>query len=327
MSNAPIWLLLDDPNSAGFHKSLVDEAKCWAETQATTLGSKVNLEVRWAHGNQEFQRQQASKVADQMTCEGGLVVLLPVDSDALRDLLETLNGSGSQSRGKEGRQSMHSQLVCAVLHHSLSPALTEACRQKGWQVFSVAADQVKMGEIQAEQVLALLGERRDMARRILYITGPENANATRLRIAGAVELLLKSEITVEARHAEWDGSNAREVVETWQAAGGSLEQLDLVAAHCDEVAKAVKEYLRQLGYPEIPVLGMDGTELLGKPLVDGGLLNATVVQPLGMRVALETHACLVSGTCQWEEIQRGPNIRLKPSSYPALSELSATTCR
>jgi ABC-type sugar transport system substrate-binding protein len=213
-------------------------------------------------------------------------------------------------------------LVCAVMHQTLSKKLVSKARDMGKRLFSVGADQARMGALQAQQIRRLLSCRPRNERKIVYVLGPDHSTASRLRIAGAVEPLLESDIAVEATHAEWSGNRAAEALSEWQAAGGKIDSLGAIAAQNDQIAHVAKKWLIDKGQGHVPVVGMDGTDALGKQLVNNGTLTATVEQPLGVAEAFDVYRMLLTGELSLEQLLDDPNRRLPPTPYPDIEHLN-----
>jgi len=303
-----IHMFLDDEANLDFHRALATQSHLECEKLARALGEPLELKIYECFGSQGQQRklvlELSAELGEQTT---DLVCLLPTDAYAIHELQAALFA---------GRP----RLVCAIMHQLLPNKLADEARQLGRNLFSVCADQAKMGALQASQIVHLLSKKPERERRIVFVSGPSHSGATRLRIAGAVEQLLDQNIVVEPTHSDWSGTRTRDALREWKAAGNDLETLAVIAAQNDQIAAAAKDWLRTEDRGDIPVLGMDGTDELGKALVDRGTLCATVTQPLGIAELFETYRRLVveGGTLDDSHLNR----KLDPESYPPIATLA-----
>ena len=314
-----VHLLLDNVQGLEFHRAFAERVEQLKEPMTQKLGCALKIDIRQSFGVGDVQHRHALELAAELDTESDdLICIFPTDSHAATELQAAAYSLPLEKQWGRKRE----KLVCAILHQTLPESLLcDSATARNRRLFSVGADQVQMGRLQAEQVLRLLSNCSDRARHVLYISGPSHSSATRLRIAGAVEPLLRSNIIVEATHAEWDGQVVGSVLCDWRNAGGDLQRLDAVAAHNDEIAAAAKKWLRDAGRDGIPVVGMDGTENLGKRLVRDGVLTATVVQPLGASETLEYYKCIVLEGMQAAGLHENRNVRLAPSSFPEIRDL------
>jgi len=313
-----IHMFLDDATNLDFHRALATQARQEVEKLEGVLGEPVLLSFYECFGSQLQQRKLVLEVAAQLSPQTeDLICLLPTDAYAIQELQSALfAGPGVSWPG--GRR----RLVCAIMHQLLPEELAGEARALGRRLFSVCADQAEMGALQASQIVHLLSRKSDRERRIVFVSGPSHSGATRLRIAGAVEQLLEQNIVVEPTHSDWSGAKTRDALKEWKAAGNELQTLAAIAAQNDQIADAAKEWLLSEGRGDIPVLGMDGTDELGKLLVDCGKLYATVKQPLGIAEAFDTYRRLLVEGDALDDIHENFNRRLSPESYPPIATLA-----
>lgn len=315
-------LFLDDLTGMDFQRAMVNEAKRLAEAVGEAINCRLEVIVTEAHGSHELQRKQVAELGMELPFDSDDIVgLMPVNFDGVTDLLDALDVPGHDASSNHQRQIRRQKLTCVVLHQILPYSMVEPPGTHWRRLYSVTANQLEMGRLQAEQILRLLSRRQGTECNFLYITGPEYSSATQLRIAGAVEALLKNDVNVLARHADWSGNDADEVIASWLADGGQLEDLDVVAAHSDGIARGLRKSLIARGSNDIPVLGMDGTDILGVPLVRGQELCATVVQPLGIEEVFEIYQALVLEKMRPEDLSSGRDFRLRPFSFPPIEDL------
>jgi ABC-type sugar transport system substrate-binding protein len=193
------------------------------------------------------------------------------------------------------------------------------------RLFSVGADQVEIGRLQARQLAAILpGAKGD----VLYVQGRENSFGTKCRLKGLLEELPKTpDIKLDGFRVfgDWTGASVRPAVESWITMGGKLSWIHAAAAQCDAMAFALVDLLREQGI-DLPVIGVDGLEA-GRKAVDRGTLAATVIQPLGIAHAMSIYRGLITGTVKPDAIPDNGNIVLPPESYPPLTTLEAKAPR
>jgi ribose transport system substrate-binding protein len=167
-------------------------------------------------------------------------------------------------------------------------------------VFSVSADQVEVGRIQARQVAALLPR----GGAVLLIQGPSVSSVSRDRHTGLQELLAPH-VHVTSLRGRWTEESAHQSVCSWlRLMAAQKSRIDLIVAQNDAMGmgarKAIDETIvdrdrdHWLG---IPITGCDGVPRTGQTWVRTGQLAATVIVPpsTGVAMTLMTKA-LSSGT-------------------------------
>jgi ABC-type sugar transport system substrate-binding protein len=268
-------------------------------------GFSIRLEVHHAKGSEASQLRQMEADA-RSAGPGDLFVVIPINQDgAYRIVGEILTQCADA--------------VCVFLQQSL-PRLLQGQRAKNpRRLFSVAADQLEIGRIQARQLAALVPGRKGS---ILYVQGRENSYGTRHRTKGLLEELARTpEVRLQGFrvHGDWTPESVRPAVEAWRRLGSRLEQIQAAAAQNDEMAIALAEIVRE-NRLTIPVTGVDGLSN-GKKAVEQGRLAATVVQPLGISHALRVYRDLCEGKPEASLIPADGNILEAPKSYPELIRL------
>ncbi|HEV1993206.1 MAG TPA: substrate-binding domain-containing protein [Candidatus Acidoferrum sp.] len=186
-------------------------------------------------------------------------------------------------------------------------------------VFSVSADQIEVGRIQARQVAALLPR----GGAVLLIQGPSVSSVSRDRHTGLLELLAPN-VHVTSLRGRWTEESAHQSVCSWlRLMAAQKSRIDLIVAQNDAMGmgarKAIDETIldrdrdRWLG---IPITGCDGVPRTGQTWVRTGQLAATVVVPpsTGVAMTLMTKA-LLSGTAVPE------HFFTTPSPFPAIDKL------
>ncbi len=141
-------------------------------------------------------------------------------------------------------------------------------------VFSVAADNQEIGRIQGQQLAALLPK----GGTVLYIQGPSDADASKLRSAGMLET-----------------NSAYKAITNWlQLSTSQRAQIDLICAQNDAMAAGARKAFQQFvnndvkdHWTNLPFLGVDGVPKTGQAWVREGLLAGTIITPPLAGQALE----------------------------------------
>jgi ABC-type sugar transport system substrate-binding protein len=281
--------------------------KAEAEQVAAELGRggvPLRVELRYGRGDEQRQQQQIDE--DRRSARPpDLYVIIPVDQDAVYALLTQVLGAQPGA-------------TCVFLHQPLAAALRLERQAFGSRLFSVSADQLEIGRIQARQLAALLpGEKGS----VLYVQGNEHSYATRHRLKGLLEELPRTpglKLNGYRVFGDWSPESVPRAVAGWSQLGGRLEWVEAAGAQNDDMAIALSRLLRERGL-QLPVIGVDGLAT-GKRAVDDGTLAATVVQPLGIGHVLRVYKELLT-TPGSQSIPEDGNVLLKPESYPSLDAL------
>ena len=167
-------------------------------------------------------------------------------------------------------------------------------------VFSVSADQVEVGRIQARQVAALLPR----GGAVLLIQGPSVSSVSHDRYTGLHELLPPN-VHLTSLRGRWTEESAHQSVSSWlRLVAAQRLRIDLIVAQNDAMGmgarKAIEDTIVDADRDQwlaIPITGCDGVPSTGQTWVRTGLLAATVVVPpsTGEAMTLMTKA-LRSGT-------------------------------
>jgi len=307
MTSKRCHLYVNDPTHV-FDQGLKVEAERIAG-ELTREGFPIQVELRYARGNELAQSQaiEADRRADRPP---DLYVIIPIDQDSVYGLLRQILGAQPGA-------------TCVFLHQPLASGLRAERLEWGARLFSVAADQVEIGRLQARQLAALLPGR---AGSVLYVQGRENSYATRHRLKGVLEEFGKipgMKLNGFRVFGDWSAASVKPAVDNWMHLGGRLEWVDATGAQSDDMAIALAAIVREQGR-ELPVVGVDGLAS-GKQAVDAGVLAATVVQPLAIGHALRVFRELCAGSAK--VVPEDGNIQLKPESYPPLEKLQPRAVR
>lgn len=301
-------LHINEPDHV-FDKGLKAEAERVA-AELTRAGFPIHVDCRYGRGDEASQLDQID--ADRRSADRpSLFVVIPVNKDAVYQILSGIVGA-------------HEDVTCVFLHQPLAKIQSAQRKAYGARLFSVAADQVEVGRIQARQFAGLLpGGAGD----VLYVQGRPNSFATAERMKGLLAELPKTggvKLTGYRVYGDWSPESVAPAVDNWQRLGGRLDWIRAAGAQNDDMAMALSTLLRKEGR-EIPVIGVDGLDA-GKRAVAAGLLAATVVQPLGIGDALRAYHAACTGRADVVVPEDG-NILLKPESHPPLARLAPAAAR
>jgi ABC-type sugar transport system substrate-binding protein len=271
--------------------------------ELTRAGFPLEVVLRYALGDEKLQLEQIA--ADRHAPRRpDLFVIIPTNQDALHAIFT---------------ETMRDAATCVFLQQPLSPMLrSERASYKG-RLFSVAADQIEIGRIQARQFAAILP---NGAGSVLYVQGRQHSYATRHRIKGLLEELPRNaglKLDGYRVYGDWTPNSVLPAVDGWVQLGGRLDWVHAAGAQSDDMALALAKLLRERNL-QTPVIGVDGLEP-GKKAVDAHVLAATVVQPLGVGHALRVFRDLANGAAEKDLVPEDGNIVLPPESYPPLDEL------
>ncbi|HEU5401049.1 MAG TPA: sugar ABC transporter substrate-binding protein [Terriglobales bacterium] len=186
--------------------------------------------------------------------------------------------------------------------------------------FEVSADHLEVGRIQGRQIAALLPHGGN----VLFIQGPTNQDATRLRTAGFGETK-PANIQLRTLKGHWTEASGYEAVASWLRLSTSHQaSLAAVLAQNDDMAIGARrafqenttgeERSRLLG---VPFLGCDGLPKTGQAYIAKGLLHASVFTP-----ALTGHALEILERTLSSGRQPSERTLIAPSSIPTLDVLA-----
>ncbi len=187
-------------------------------------------------------------------------------------------------------------------------------------VFIVAVDNLEAGRIQGRQLAALLPNGGS----VLYIQGPSDADASKLRTAGMYETK-SANIQVKTMKGNWTEASAFKAVTSWLRLSTSQQShLDVIAAQNDAMAAGAKKAFQQFSYEaegrdhwvNLPFLGVDGVSKTGQAWVRSSVLAATVVTPPMAGTAMEMLVAALQTKAMPPE-----TTLIVPHSFPEISSL------
>jgi ABC-type sugar transport system substrate-binding protein len=280
-----------------------------AEEAARKLG--IDIQIVFADNDSIQQSQQILSFiqTDSQACPDG-IVFEPVGGPGLPQVARAAAASGI------GWVVMNRELEYIK---QLRQAYEVPC-------FAVASDHMEIGRIQGRQLGALLPN----GGTVLYIQGPTETDAGKLRTAGMYETKPES-IHLKTMKGNWTEASAFKAVTSWIRLSTSQQShVDLIAAQNDAMAAGARKALQQFvnegtgreRWVSLPLIGVDGVPKTGQSWVRSNVLCATIIAPPIAGTALEmlTHA-LQTGT-------KPPELTLiPPRSYPELEVLAASAAK
>ena len=277
-----------------------------AEEVAQSLG--VAVQILYADNDSILQSQQILKF---IQCE-------PENRpDGI--ILEPVGGTGLP---QVARAAVDAGIAWVVLNREVGYVrqLRQSCSAP---VFSLAADNQEIGRIQGRQFRKLLPQGGS----VLYIQGPSDTDAAKLRMAGMLEAK-PANVQVKNIKAQWTEASAYKAITNWlQLSTSQHARIDVIAAQNDAMAAGAKKAFQEFGSRDLQnhwrglrFLGVDGVPKTGQAWVREGLLTATIVTPPLAGRAIEM---------LMEALRRGkfpPELTLiEPRSYPPVEALKASS--
>jgi ABC-type sugar transport system substrate-binding protein len=189
-------------------------------------------------------------------------------------------------------------------------------------VFIVAVDNLEAGRIQGRQMGALLPNGGS----VLYIQGPSDADASKLRTAGMYETK-PANIQVKTMKGNWTEASAFKAITSWLRLSTSQQShIDVIVAQNDAMAAGAKKAFQQFSYEaegrdrwvSLPFLGVDGVPKTGQAWVRSSVLAATVVCPPLAGTAMD----LLVRALQTRAIPPETTL-VAPHSFPETGSLKA----
>ncbi|GAB2323712.1 D-ribose ABC transporter substrate-binding protein [Alkalibacterium sp. m-11] len=210
---------------------------------------------------------------DDLIQQGVDILLInPVDSDAITPAIESANSAGI-------------------------PVITIDRSSEGGDVLTfIASDNVEGGEMAAEFIIDLVGEDAD----VVQLEGVPGASATNERGEGFMNVANDRLNVVESQSANFSRSEGLTVMENIIQSNSGIEA---VFAQNDEMAIGALEALEAAGMNDVVVVGFDGNDdALAE--IEAGRLDATIAQqPYEMgKIAVDTVYDYFSGGTIDDEI-------------------------
>jgi ribose transport system substrate-binding protein len=249
-----------------------------AKTAATELG--VEAQIVYANDDPITQSTQLLKaIQSEPNLRPNGILVEPVGATSFPQVAKTAAAAG---------------IGWAVLSRDAEYG-AELRKTTRTPVFSVSADQVEVGRIQARQVAALLPRGGS----VLLIQGPTVSAVSKERLAGLQEVLPPN-VHVSNLRGRWTEESAYQSVCSWlRLIAAQKVRIDLIVAQNDAMGmgarKAINEIILDADrdyWLGIPIIGCDGVPRTGQTWVRTGQLAATVIVPpnAGEAIILMTKA-------------------------------------
>ncbi len=295
-------------NSLNVLLSLITESNDYQQEQASAAAAAaqrigINLRTIFADGDAIMQSQQLLQAVQSKTERPDAILFEPV-------------GTGLAVVAKAA---VSAGIAWVILNREVD-YLTELGKLNKAPSFEVSCDHLEVGRIQGKQIAALLPS----GGTILYIQGPVNQDAARLRAAGFGETK-PANVQLRMMKGQWTEASGYEAVTSWLRLSTSHQaSVAAVLAQNDDMAIGARRALQENTTGEersrllsLPFLGCDGLPKGGQAYLAKGLLHATVLTPALTAPALEIlDRTIRSG-------RPAPQRTLvSPSSIPSLEVLS-----
>lgn len=289
----------------------------------------------------DFQVEQAAAAEDAARKLGVDVEILYADSDSIQQSQQVLSfvqakpesrpdgiilePVGGPALPQVARAAVAENIAWVVLNRDIG-YVKELRNKFSAPIFSVTSDNLEIGRIQGRQMLTLLPRGGS----VLYIQGPSETDACKLRTAGMYEVKPES-IQVKTIKGSWTEASAYKAVTSWLRLSTSQQaQIDLIAAQNDAMAAGAKKAFQEFSleaqgrgrWMNIPFIGVDGVPRTGQAWVRAKTLTATVIAPPIAGTALE----MLVKNLQTGSIPAECTL-LPPKSYPDLESLQTENRR
>lgn len=242
-----------------------------AEEKAAELGATLTVVDA-----QDNASKQASDIEDLIQQEVDLIMINPVDSEAVAAAVESANSANI-------------------------PVITVDRSAAGGEVVShIASDNTAGGEMAAEHLVSIVGEGAAVAE----LEGVPGSSAARERGEGFNKIAAESLDVVAKQTANFNRSEGLSVMENILQANPDITG---VFAHNDEMALGALEAIEASG-KDIAVVGFDATDDAVKAVEDGRL-DGTIAQKPEMigEMAVETAVQSLEG----EEVEASIPVELE----------------
>ncbi len=159
---------------------------------------------------------------------------------------------------------------------------------------TVSVDHEEIGRIQGRQLRKVVPQGRS----VLYVQGPSDTSAARLRLDAVHEAAQQGGFELRLLEGDWTEVSAEKVVSAWLRLSTS-ESLNpaAIAAQNDAMALGARKALLQSRpqWARLPLFGCDGLPGGGQALVARGELAGTIIAPATAGVAVTLVARMRAG--------------------------------
>lgn len=265
-----------------------------AKSAGRRLAAKV--EVQFADDNAVLQIQQLFRF-----------VHAPADERPAAILLHTRVPDGLE---RVARNAARAGVGWLLLNRTAPYVESLRAEHPELAIATITTDHVQIGRIQARQLQQLKPE----TRHVLYVQGPADASAARLRLEGFEAVSRGRGLELKIVNGDWTDTSAEKAVTAWlRLKTAELFAPDAVVCQNDNMARGTRRVLELLRpeWARAPFLGCDGLPASGRRDVDEGRLSATVTIPSCGGPAVEI-------ALRWKRDGVVPPIEtvLPPTPYP-----------
>jgi ABC-type sugar transport system substrate-binding protein len=238
--------------------------------------SGVDVEVAFAPGFDQL-RVLRKRLLESSTRPVDAVITEPASVATMDLILRDL-------KGKAG----------LVLVNAWGPSVEEYGKNWGTEhpFGTVSADNSRIGEIQGQQISALLPKGGNA----LLVLGPQRSSPAQQRLAG-MKAKLGSDVKVfETEAGQWTEVDGIGAFNSWYGVFKARnETVQVIAAQNDELAVGARDAAKAVPNPahrdmflQAKYLGVDASPRYGRKLVDSGSLTASVLMPSNTDVAIRS---------------------------------------
>ena len=273
-----------------------------ASAQAAAAKLGVNIQVIFAQGDAVQQTQQLLQFIQEPSKRPDAILVEPV-------------GTGMPQVAKAAV----SAGVGWIVMNAAVDYLSQLRQHSMVPVFSLLADNEQVGQIQGQQIEAILGETGC----VLSIEGPSVGDVAKMRTKGMMSSKPPG-ITVKSLKGNWTQQSGYQAMKSWLALSTAREMhIGMVLCQNDDMANGARRAFEELdnlterdAWLKLPITGCDGVAKAGQTWVKQGRLAATVLTP-----PLAGEAIQMLATAQSTNAQPPERTVLAPSSFPPLAEL------
>ena len=248
-----------------------DYRKLQAAT-AAKLAEALNIDVSVVYAQNEgiTQSQQLlALIQGPVAVRPDGILMEPAGSTALRLVAQAATKAG----------------IAWGLMNCESDYIEELSRQVTVPVFEVSADQMAIGRLQGEMIVASA----PAGALVLYVQGPTSSGPAKQRASGTLVVVERSgrKLQILSRVSpDWTEAAGYRSISNWlKLKTAAVEPVRVVAAQNDLLAMGARRALGEAREDQrerwlaLPFFGVDGIPATGQKWVSQGALRATVVVP------------------------------------------------
>ena len=266
-----------------------------ADATAAAARAGLDLEIVFAKNNSRLQIEQLYHYVHAR------------DAKPLAFVVQTVSGDGLPNVARDAAKAG----IGWVLLNRDAPYVDDLrAAHPALPVGLVTIDQLGIGRIQGRQFRKLLPR----GGRVLYIQGPPDTPAAKLRLQGAEEELRGTAIEMKILQADWTEAGSERAVKMWLDLSSTRDYvLDLAGAQNDAMACGARKAIgaARPEWLQRPFTGCDGLVEGGQKLVHDKQLAATVILPPTAGAAIQ----LIASHARTRTAQA--RTVLEPRPYPS----------